>query len=222
MSQNSKAKRDARKRRESRVARREGEAGRLVGAAGARAEMERRAIAEAAARAAGRACGGCTACCYTFSVQENRNPPDGWDNGFKPGFTHCNHEYEGGCRIYESRPRNCRRFKCFWLLGQLKFEDGDRPDKIGIVAQSWPGNGTRHRGDELQAIQVQEVWPGAASEGRAKEILDEYRRHGMAVVVLKPAQRDILTPLTINESLSWLDYTKGVTHDQDNIPVRVV
>lgn len=72
-----------------------------------------------------RACGGCRACCTSFTVIDvtNRNE-------------HCEHECEAGCAIYESRPKQCEGFECAWTVG-WGGED-DRPDKRGWFVFSDP------------------------------------------------------------------------------------
>jgi len=71
---------------------------------------------------AGRACGVCSLCCTVLRVDELK----------KRGGVDCVHQRaEGGCGIYEKRPGICRSYRCLWLRG--RFEEGDRPDRIGAV-----------------------------------------------------------------------------------------
>lgn len=69
----------------------------------------------------GRACGECTACCYSKGVIELD----------KAGGVDCVHTTKTGCGIYESRPESCKLYTCFWLEGYL--EDSERPDKAGFT-----------------------------------------------------------------------------------------
>jgi len=66
-------------------------------------------------------CGGCTACCYAFPVN---------DAG-KAGFKKCKHE-DGKCLIYENRPQVCKDYECAWL-GQPTAPLELRPDKCGVI-----------------------------------------------------------------------------------------
>jgi hypothetical protein len=58
---------------------------------------------------AGRSCAGCTMCCKLLSVQSLNKPRQKWCD-------HCN--IGVGCRIYESRPRECSAFHCQYLLNK--------------------------------------------------------------------------------------------------------
>src|SRR5689334_13840773 len=69
-----------------------------------------------------RNCGGCTACCKTHPIQALNNPAGVW-------CEHCN--IGVGCKIYRSRPQECKDFQCDWLLGD--FAEEDRPDVVRIV-----------------------------------------------------------------------------------------
>ncbi len=71
-----------------------------------------------------RGCGGCTLCCFTHGIKEFKKPGGQW----------CPHCLVGnGCKIYESRPRSCKKFNCAWLIG---FGTSmDRPDMTHVVPQ---------------------------------------------------------------------------------------
>jgi hypothetical protein len=76
-----------------------------------------------------RACGACTLCCTVLRVDELG----------KLGGVACPElrspeaarALGGGCAIHERRPGICRRYRCAWLQG--RFEEGDRPDRLGAV-----------------------------------------------------------------------------------------
>jgi hypothetical protein len=54
----------------------------------------------------GRRCGTCTMCCKVMGVAEIAKPLDQW----------CPHCARGkGCKIYDTRPGECRAFLCGWL-----------------------------------------------------------------------------------------------------------
>jgi hypothetical protein len=66
-------------------------------------------------------CGGCTACCYAIGVEELG----------KPYFRHCEHQKASSCRIHETKPGSCKRYKCLYLQGAVKV----RPDELGFIFQ---------------------------------------------------------------------------------------
>ena len=69
-----------------------------------------------------RSCGGCTACCKVFSISELAKPEGVW-------CKHCN--VGSGCKIYARRPKECKDFRCMWLLGHGT--EQERPDKTRLV-----------------------------------------------------------------------------------------
>jgi hypothetical protein len=70
-----------------------------------------------------RDCGTCTLCCKLLAVQEIE----------KPAWTMCAHCDEGrGCRVYDSRPKQCRLFNCHFLTNR-KLREHWRPSKSRIV-----------------------------------------------------------------------------------------
>jgi hypothetical protein len=72
---------------------------------------------------AGRQCGTCTLCCRVMAVSEIEKPPGKL-------CTHCD---EGrGCRIYDTRPRQCRTFQCHFLENTSLREEW-RPSKSRII-----------------------------------------------------------------------------------------
>src|SRR5438874_3181119 len=62
---------------------------------------------------AGRACDGCTACCFVMGVAEVPTP----------FYSPCPHIRDGGCDIYGKHPGACRDFYCEWLVGRLGDDD---------------------------------------------------------------------------------------------------
>ena len=53
-----------------------------------------------------RACGTCSLCCKLLGIGALEKPAGTW-------CQHC--APPGGCRIYDSRPTECRSFSCVWL-----------------------------------------------------------------------------------------------------------
>src|SRR5262245_44459275 len=71
----------------------------------------------------GRACDGCTMCCKLMSIKELQKPAQSW-------CEHC--DIGVGCRIYEQRPGDCRKFLCGWL-GDERVGDEWRPSRTKMV-----------------------------------------------------------------------------------------
>lgn len=75
----------------------------------------------------GRTCGTCRVCCRLPDIPELSKPVSTW----------CRHidlnQPQGGCTIYEDRPRTCREYECAWLSGLG--EEQDRPDRLGVMYQ---------------------------------------------------------------------------------------
>jgi len=76
--------------------------------------------------AAGRSCGGCTVCCIVPGIDTREIQ--------KITGAVCRHLGDGGCMIYETRPRACRDFYCAWIEGRM--DEGWRPDLCGVLAQA--------------------------------------------------------------------------------------
>ena len=127
-----------------------------------------------------RVCGGCTACCTIFGIEEL---------GKKP-WTECEHltkaPFTRGCSIYRKRPRSCREFNCLWLGGAGTVKA--RPDRLGVMFA--PTNGVTEFTGEWE-FQAYEVFPGAFGKpdvvllakliaGRDKLIIGH--RHGGGVL----------------------------------------
>jgi len=70
-----------------------------------------------------RQCGSCTMCCKVLGIRELAKPVGAWCPHCAPGR---------GCKIYESRPSECRTFSCGWLSDPACPEDW-RPDRSKLV-----------------------------------------------------------------------------------------
>lgn len=104
------------------------------------------------------------------------------DELHKPGGTPCREllpEYRsgrrrvaggsapGGCGIHATRPGICRAYRCAWLQG--RFEEGDRPDRLGALVDFAP----RGAQSELRIIEAE---PGAFERSaRLQELAQVYR-----------------------------------------------
>jgi hypothetical protein len=72
----------------------------------------------------GRSCGDCSLCCKLIRVEAFAKPPGTWCTHCAPGG--------GGCRIYDRRPTECRKFYCAWLVSPSLGEHW-RPNKCKMV-----------------------------------------------------------------------------------------
>jgi Fe-S-cluster containining protein len=89
-----------------------------------------------------RNCGSCGLCCKLPALTSFE----------KPGNTWCQHYEKGkGCAIYDSRPEECRLFRCFWIAGALP--GSLKPLKTGVIAHIDQKHGLLLQEDEhAQAV----------------------------------------------------------------------
>jgi len=73
--------------------------------------------------APGKTCGACTLCCKVVGIAELKKPADVWCG-------HC--DKARGCKIYDTRPGECRTFNCLFLL-HADFPEAWRPSKSKLV-----------------------------------------------------------------------------------------
>ena len=86
----------------------------------------------------GRSCGGCTMCCKVMEITELAKPVGKW-------CPHC--DIGKGCKIYSSRPEECRTFMCAWLVDE-RFSDVWKLDRSKIVITTGQeGNSVEFRCD---------------------------------------------------------------------------
>jgi hypothetical protein len=105
-----------------------------------------------------RSCGECTACCTVLAVDELR----------KPMRWACEHLVRHGCRIYAARPQGCRDFDCHWLRGEIAGDESLRPDRLGVIFDSFRDAATNN-----SRFVAFEVWTGAFAEPAAAALLAE-------------------------------------------------
>ena len=112
----------------------------------------------------GDGCGPCTACCDAIGVQSLG----------KPYYARCMHlkpELVGAaCMIYETRPDECRKYRCAYHQGLLGTRTDRRPDQNGLVVTLDLANGR-------WSIDFYEAKPGAATPDRVRFIAQMIRTH---------------------------------------------
>lgn len=87
--------------------------------------------APAPTAAAARACGTCTMCCKVYLIEDLAKPAGKW-------CAHC--AIGSGCRIYDTRPQQCRAFDCVWVQGE-DLPASWKPELCKIVFSVWPSTG---------------------------------------------------------------------------------
>jgi hypothetical protein len=127
---------------------------------------------------ADRVCGDCTACCTVMGVRELN----------KASYQACPHNCGKSCGIYTSRPRNCHKFCCLWLLGLVEGDERRRPDRLGLIF-----NREGLSGKPITV--VCEVWPGAGKEANNAYLLRKMSQK-MPIVLreYQTEKNDVLTP----------------------------
>src|SRR5690348_13326370 len=81
--------------------------------------------------ATGRTCGTCTMCCKVFDIPSLAKPEGKW-------CKHC--DIGKGCRIYDTRPDQCRQFVCLWLQDPTLPPEW-KPETSKLVMSIWPTTG---------------------------------------------------------------------------------
>lgn len=67
-------------------------------------------------------CGECKLCCTLFDIFWMNSPPG----------EHCKHECSIGCKIYKTRPEDCKEFSCAYNQME-KVSIKMRPDISGVI-----------------------------------------------------------------------------------------
>lgn len=119
-----------------------------------------------------RSCGECQACCEVVAIKGDNLTPE------KKNYERCTHQCDTGCAIYQSRPVECRTYRCVWRDGSLTREE-DRPDKLGVLVD------TRWLEENGKAVFVfWETRPGALKTPRVQEIIQWIRYNLREVAVM--------------------------------------
>ncbi len=111
-----------------------------------------------------RECGSCTLCCKLLGVKELNKPQGEW-------CKHC--DIGKGCKIYDSRPNECRNFTCMWIVGMLPEEM--KPDKVHAVFTVTK--------DNTISVDVDLNRPDVYKNGLVKMCIDKLDAQGNKVLV---------------------------------------
>ncbi len=126
-----------------------------------------------------RTCGDCTLCCKVMAIEELAKPAGRWCGHCNPGH---------GCRVYDSRPAECRAFNCLWLIDE-RFGAHWKPNKSKLVVT------TSQDGLEIRAD------PGFAGAWRVEPFHSEIRNlaasgetHDVSVLVISGERMILVAP----------------------------
>ena len=100
-------------------------------------------------------CNGCTACCFACSINELK----------KQAYQRCKYQTPSGCGIHNSRPNECRKYGCLWLLVDDMPEDM-RPDRSRVVLDI----GVSELGPTLYA---RELDPRSSEKPKVRQLIDQ-------------------------------------------------
>ncbi len=134
-----------------------------------------------------RSCGGCTACCFTHSVNM-----DGVQTRL---FETCSHCVSGkGCAIYSTRPYSCSIYKCLWLTG---LPEAMRPDIYGVVLDVWT-----IPNETMRFLNLWEVIPGRLDDADVTSFIDGILSTGTYVLLCRRSNLspDIRFPAGLSEN----------------------
>jgi len=137
-----------------------------------------------------RSCTPCHACCDYPAIPELD----------KPAYQLCAHASCDGCGIYAERPQPCRDYRCLWIEGE--FDDGDRPDQIGLAFDqpSLVADHSDYAG--VHVICAREVWPGAREGVRAQNLILRLSRAMIVRLVAPGGTTELIGPKRLVEQVA--------------------
>jgi hypothetical protein len=129
-----------------------------------------------------RQCGACTVCCIVPGIDTPQIQ--------KATGSVCRNCGDGGCAIYDVRPRACRDFTCAWLDGALG--DDWRPDQSGVFAQAVTLQGRQGMSLMLVADAVK-----TARQGWFVDYVQRAVRDGVPLVLALPGPMSMRSAKTL-------------------------
>ncbi|SNS39840.1 hypothetical protein SAMN05216374_1137 [Tardiphaga sp. OK246] len=93
--------------------------------------MQPSLVTSGSSAAATRTCGTCTMCCKVYRIDDLAKPAGKW-------CKHC--AIAQGCKIYDSRPQQCRAFDCVWIQDD-EMPESWKPENSKIVFSVYPTTG---------------------------------------------------------------------------------
>jgi len=126
-----------------------------------------------------RSCGDCTLCCKVMAIEEIAKPAGDWCRHCKPGR---------GCRIYDSRPAECRAFNCLWLTDG-RFGPDWKPNKSKLVLTT-SADGLEIRCDPS----LPNAWRSEPFHNGIKRLAASGEAHDVTVLVIAGEKMVLVTP----------------------------
>lgn len=127
----------------------------------------------------GRACGTCGMCCKLPVVVELNKPRNQW----------CvNAEIGKGCKIYDTRPGECRAFMCEWIIN-AQLSDAWKPERCKFIIAS--------QGNELNVfvdLATPNAWRAPEFYPTLKKVATELVKKNQIMIVLIGERRIVVLP----------------------------
>lgn len=122
-----------------------------------------------------RTCGSCTLCCKLLHIPEFDAPVGTWCSQCNP---------KKGCKIYGNHPKQCKKFKCLWILGVDT--EKNRPDHSKIVMKFVKA----HQDGVLQLqIYVDQGSPNAWKTFFIQKMIDHHTEKGGRTIIIYGEKR---------------------------------
>lgn len=115
----------------------------------------------------GRECGTCLLCCKVMAIDALEKPPGVWCKHIKRGV---------GCEIYDTRPTECRRYYCHWMMDANLPADW-KPDRAKFAL-------TVNAGGHITAF----VDPGLPGAWRQAPYYQQFKRWAVEGVRARPVR----------------------------------
>lgn len=147
-----------------------------------------------------RECGECTACCTVMGVPTLSKPP----------YSPCPHALpKVGCGCYETRPKECQAFYCFWMLedrlelmgitpppGQRKYmlRNMERPDRVGVMIDMTDKNSDFTKETGMGAFVARETKLGAFAEPDAQDVIKRLAKRQLVIMSYNGNKRTFVGP----------------------------
>lgn len=128
-----------------------------------------------------RSCDGCTLCCKIIGIQELESPAGAW-------CRHC--KIGSGCSIYETRPGECRTFRCAYLVDP-DLDETWKPNESKIVVMM---NTVDNRLEAHVDTHRPHAWKQAPYYAQLKAWSKLVMQHGAQLIVFVGRQRIQILP----------------------------
>ena len=124
-----------------------------------------------------RACGSCTLCCKLMGVVSIAKPVNTW----------CPHCQKGkGCKIYDSRPEECREYACEWLTNPA-LPEALKPDKCRVVFSMLD------EGGPFLHVIADPGYPGALQDPLVRDAIERAQSRKVDVITWVGKRRAVYT-----------------------------